>query len=124
MSMISFLNDFVNAVDKNKTYKLQELKAILTDVYKKDMEKQRIQAIVAVASDDSDDDYKPKKKGRKPKAQDPTKVKKTPSAYNNFVKKIMEEIKKENVGTAPRDLMKIAGAKWKELSDEQKQKYK
>ena len=119
MSTSSFVSDFIEAIDRNKTYKLQELKNILVDVYKKNIEKQK----VTVVSDDSDDE-KPKKKGRKPKPVDPTKEKKPPSAYNNFVKKMMEEIRKENPASAPRELMKIAGAKWKQLSDQEKIMYK
>ncbi|WP_396189498.1 HMG-box domain-containing protein [Flavobacterium sp.] len=134
------MTDFVKQINDDKEYTLSDLKKILTDVYKnkvqeKKDEKKPAKVVVYdvkkadnADNDDSDED-KPKKRGRppsKPKLDKngEVKQKKAPSAYNNFVKAKIQELKPLNPDKTARDMMLIAAAQWKELTKEEQEKYK
>jgi len=61
----------------------------------------------------------PKVKAKK----DPTKPKQGLSAYIIFTSEIREQTKKENPDLPMTDLSKVMGAKWKDLTDEEKAPY-
>lgn len=95
MSDVSIvINAFREKVDNSKEYSLKELNVLLTDAY---------------------NENKPKK------AKSTTK--RPMSAYNNFVKQTIVSLKKENPDIVARELMTGAANKWKELSQEEKDKY-
>jgi hypothetical protein len=125
------INEFVELIDTNKDYTLKELKQILTEVYntkagKKKAGKPTTTQVILDA--DSSDDEKPKKRGRPAKVKldknGDIKVKKTPSAYNIYVKQTIEAMKKENPDTPAKELMGLAANKWKLLTQEEKDSYK
>jgi hypothetical protein len=126
------INEFVQEIDTEQEYTLNELKKILTDTYKAKTAKpikvvKQEPKIVIIEDTDSDDD-KPRKRGRptKPKLDKNgnIKVKKAPTAYNIFVKQTIEALKKEQPETSAKELMGIAAAKWKALTDEEKANFK
>lgn len=51
------------------------------------------------------------------------KVKRAPSAYNNFVSAKMQQIRVEKPGLAPTEYMKLVSGLWKTTSDEEKKTY-
>lgn len=53
-----------------------------------------------------------------------SKTKKPLTGYNLFLHQILSETKKENPSHENSDLFKLVGMKWKELSDEEKEKYR
>ena len=108
MTTTEILKQFVEKIDKEKTYELDELITLLTEIY-----------------DDMTDDDKPKKKGR-PVVNKETveKKKRAPSAYNKFVQERIKLLKEENKDKAAKELMGMAAGEWKKLSDEDKEKYK
>lgn len=124
------VNEFVQLIDNNKDYELKELKALLSDVYKTKTTKPKTSAtpkarktpkVVSDASSDDDVD-KPRKRGRPAKVS--TKPKREPSAYNKYVKERIEALKVEKSDTPAKDLMKLAAADWKNLTNEEKEAYK
>ena len=137
------IDEFVEQIDLEKEYDIKELKQILGDIYKtktakpvvkketkaKKTDTKPVAAAAAVASDDTDsDDDKPKKRGRPAKGpkldkNGNEKAKREPSAYNKFVKQRISELKTEKPDTAAKDLMMLAAAEWKNLSDDDKKKY-
>lgn len=123
------INEFVQHIDTEQEYTLNELKKILTETYKTKTAKPIKQEpkIVIIEDTDSDDD-KPRKRGRptKPKLDKNgnIKVKKAPTAYNIFVKQTIEALKKEQPETSAKELMGIAAAKWKALTNEEKANFK
>jgi CRISPR/Cas system endoribonuclease Cas6 (RAMP superfamily) len=129
------INEFVQHIDTEQEYTLNELKKILTETYKTKTIKpvkvvkvvKLVKPVVIIEDTDSDDD-KPKKRGRptKPKLDKNgnVKVKKAPTAYNIFVKQTIEALKKEQPETSAKELMGIAAAKWKALTDEEKANFK
>jgi len=136
MTMIAqVIEDFVQQVNDDKEYTLPDLKKILTDVYKNKVEEKKekkptkVVEVKKVESDDDTDDDKPKKRGRppsKPKLNKngEVKEKKAPSAYNNFVKEKIKELKPLNQDKTARDLMLIAAGMWKQLDKQEQDKYK
>ena len=52
------------------------------------------------------------------------KTKRAPTTYNLFIKYQMNEIRKNNSEIMPKDCMKLATAKWREMSDEEKEEFK
>ena len=109
MSTTEIVNEFVTKVDTDKEYTLNELKKILTEVYTnmnvKSTEKKTIKK------------SKAKEKEEKP-------AKRAPTAYNNFIKQRITEMKAEHTGTPAKELLGMAAAEWKNLSAEEKEAYK
>jgi len=96
MSSVSkIVSAFQEKVDGEKEYSLKELTALLTEAY---------------------NENKPKKVK--------SAIKRPMSAYNNFVKTMIVSLKKEKPDIVAKELMTIAANKWKELSQEEKDKYK
>ena len=60
-------------------------------------------------------------KGSKSKTDKPTRA---PSAYNLFMKEQQPIVKEENPDAGQKDIMKIIGGKWSELSADEKAEYK
>jgi hypothetical protein len=127
------INEFVEIIDTNKDYTLKDLKQILTEVYNTKAGKNKKKVDNAdkapkMTDTDSSDDEKPKKRGRPAKVKldknGDIKVKKTPSAYNIYVKQTIEAMKKENPDTPAKELMGLAANKWKLLTQEEKDSYK
>ena len=129
------INEFVQLVDNDKEYDLKELKQMLSDVYKTKTTKvakvtkaKVLKTVVAPDADnsaDSDED-KPKKRGRPAKVSN--KPKRPASAYNNFVKERITQLKAAQDGQSDpmpaKELMKIAAGEWKNLSNDQQESYK
>ena len=127
------INEFVEIIDTNNDYTLKDLKQILTEVYNTKAGKNKKKVDKAdkapkITDTDSSDDEKPKKRGRPAKVKldknGDIKVKKTPSAYNIYVKQTIEAMKKENPDTPAKELMGLAANKWKLLTQEEKDSYK
>jgi hypothetical protein len=113
MSTTEIINDFVNKIDTEKEYTLKELKDALDEVYKthaatNKAEKKQKKATKAA----------PKEDLVEPKA------KRAPSAYNKFVKQRIQQLKQEQDGIPPKDLMKMAASEWKNLTKQQQEEYK
>lgn len=120
-------NEFMNLVADDTEYTLQEMKAILGDVFKtKNNKKVTKKATKSTSSSDNSDEEttSPKKKGTKSKKNKDDKVKKAPNAYNRYVKEKMPEFKKEHPETPATGLMSLIGASWKNLTKEEKDAYK
>lgn len=136
------IDEFVQLVDTDKAFDLKELKQILTEVYNTKIGKKKpakaapkaapkAPKVVPVPDNDteSDDDNKPKRRGRPPnkpkldKDGNP-KAKKAPTAYNNFVKETIVQLKKDKPEIPAKELMGMAAASWKLLSQEEKDAYK
>jgi hypothetical protein len=137
MTMIAeVINDFAAQINDEKEYTLSDLKKILTDVYKNKAEEKKqkkpakiVADVKKVDTDEDSDEDKPKKRGRppsKPKLNKngEVKEKKAPSAYNNFVKAKIKELKPLNPEKTARDLMLIAAGQWKQLDKQEQEKYK
>ena len=126
------ITEFCNLIEDDKEYDLKELKQILAEIYntkngkKKAVKKAAL--VVTPVDTDSDDDNKPKKKGRPSKVKldkdGNIKPKKAPTAYNNFVKQMMESLKKDNPNSSAKELMGMVGGKWKLLTKEEQETYK
>jgi hypothetical protein len=117
------INEFVQLIDTDKDYKLNELKQMLTEVYKTKTASAAKSAKQSDKSDtSSDDDEKPKKRGRPAKVND--KPKRAPSAYNKYVKERIEKLKSETPEVPAKDLMKMAAAEWKDLTKQEQESYK
>lgn len=117
------MEEFAQLIDTEKEYSLKELKQMLTDVYKtKTINKTVKKTIKKVDTSSSDDEEKPKKRGRPAKVSD--KPKRAPSAYNKYVKERIEKLKTERPEVAAKDLMRVAASEWKELSKEEQESYK
>jgi len=92
MTTSEIVNNFVEKVDKNKTYSLDELKKLLSEAYKGSSQK-----------------------GKKSSGgNNVPKEKKPPSAYNIFIKDEIQKIKQEDPNVDTRELMKMAAGRWKE----------
>jgi hypothetical protein len=139
------VEEFVQLVDTERVFDLKELKQILTEVYntkvgkktKKPTKKEPATAKVGkeakaakAAEDDTEsDDEKPKRRGRPPskpkldKDGNP-KPKKQPTSYNNYVKETILALKQSKPEVPARELMGMAAASWKTLTQEQKDSYK
>jgi hypothetical protein len=96
---------------------------MLTEVYKTKTASAAKSAKQSDKSDtSSDDDEKPKKRGRPAKVND--KPKRAPSAYNKYVKERIEKLKSETPEVPAKDLMKMAAAEWKDLTKQEQESYK
>ena len=96
---------FVKSVDIDNDYTLAELTKLLKEAY--------------IGND------KPKKTNKKKEEKEgEPKKKREPSAYNKYVKAKVPILKEENPEIPAKDLMTMAAKLWKELSDEEKAKYK
>jgi hypothetical protein len=111
MSTTEIINDFVNKIDTEKTYTLKELKDALDEIYKAHNTEKKPAA-------------KKTKKTAEAKAAAEVKPKRQPSAYNNFVKQRMQELKQTNKDVPPRELMSMAASQWKELTKSEQERYK
>jgi len=126
----SIINEFVEQIDKDKEYDINELKQILTDIYKaKTAPKKSKKDTKKSEPSSEEEDDKPKKQGRpvKPKKLDKNgneKAKREPSAYNKYVKQRIIALKTEQPETKAKDLMMIAAGEWKNLTKEEQEQYK
>jgi hypothetical protein len=138
MATSDIISNFVNQIDTDQEYSLNDLKKVLTEAYKAEMAKVKPvkkskllkayqQQPKAVLESDSDDD-KPKKRGRPIKVKldknGNPKVKKAPSVYNIYVKQAIEALKKESPETPARELMTMVAQKWKAMSDDDKAEFR
>jgi hypothetical protein len=116
MSTTEIINDFVNKVDTEKEYTLKELKDALDEVYKTH----------AAANKAEKKQKKPTKTTKAAPKEDlvEPKAKRAPSAYNKFVKQRIQQLKQEQEGIPPKDLMKMAAAEWKNLTKQEQEEYK
>ncbi len=128
MSTTEIINEFVSLVDTDKVYSLKELKDVLSEIYKakSNSVKKLSTKKTKVAKDTSDvsSDEETEKGKKKATKKDANKPKKAPSAYNNYVKIRIEQLKVERTDVAPRDLMKLAAADWKQLDKQTQETYK
>jgi hypothetical protein len=127
MSTTEIINEFVSLVDTDKVYSLKELKDVLSEIYKaKSNGAKKSTKKTKVAKDTSDvsSDEEIEKDKKKTTKKDANKPKKAPSAYNNYVKIRIEQLKVERKDVAPRDLMKLAAADWKQLDKQTQATYK
>lgn len=86
-----FIDEFNRQVDLTKKYKLEEIKKILSDIFKNTKKNKRTKL-------DSNGNV----------------IKKKPSLYNLFIKDNMEKIKKENPDIKDhKELLKKAAQLWK-----------
>jgi hypothetical protein len=111
MSTTEIINDFVSKIDTDKAYTLKELKDALDEIYKAHNTGKKPAA-------------RKTKKTADEKAAAEAKPKRQPSAYNNFVKQRMQELKETNKGVPPRELMSMAASQWKELSKAEQERFK
>ena len=126
------INEFKSLIDEERNYDLKELKQILTDIYKTKTNKVKIikekKVFVKVDDTDSDEDIKPKKKGRpaviKLNKNGEPRAKRAPTAYNIFMGIRIKELKELNKENKANDNMKLVAEEWKLLSQEQKDTYK
>ena len=75
----------------------------------------RTKTAVSKAENDSKAQEKPVKKERKPRA---------PTAYNNFVKNFYATYEDGEEKPKPKEMISMAAAAWKELTDDEKAEYK
>lgn len=123
MSTREIVDEFVSLIEQDKAYSLKELKDILGEIYKtktkpvKTAKPVKTGKAAKAKKDEADmavsDEEKPV-----------VKAKKAPSAYNNFIKKRIEQLKIERTDLAPRDLLKHAAGEWKQLDKAEQEKYK
>ena len=90
------ISKFIENVDNSKEYTLAELKDILTKAYN----------------------------ASKTSVSNAEKVKKPPSAYNNFIKQTMAKLKQDDAGIPANELMRTAASKWKLLTKQEQEQYK
>lgn len=88
--MENILTDFKNSIDLTKNYTLKELTELLKKAYNKNSKNNK-------------------------KSSDCNENKKTPSAYNIFIKEEIARMKAENKeGIDPKQLLQLAAQKWQE----------
>jgi len=77
------IETFLNNIDYEKKYNLNELKSLITDAFKtvKDKKKENV-------------------------------TKKEPSKYNIFIKKNMKQLKEDNPDMSNKEILKIAAEEW------------
>lgn len=91
----NIIQTFQEKINNDNEYSLKELMRLLTESY---------------------NENKPKKTK--------SDVKRPSSAYNNFVRETIIQLKKDKPDVVAKELMSIAASKWKGLSQEEKDKYK
>lgn len=126
MTTTEIINKFVESIDTDNEYTLAELMQLLHLAYGND----EIGAIKPKKVK-TDKAVKPVKEPKAKKTiktdhsdDDKVKVKRVPSAYNNFVKEKIVELKAEQPETPAKELMGLAAKLWKDLNDEEKATYK
>lgn len=122
------VKEFVDQIDTEKEFELKELKQMLTVIYKAKNSKAKKATVVYQSSEDSDDE-KPKKRGRPKKVNldkdGNIKEKKAPTAYNNYVKEQLRQVKEQQAeGTPAKEVMKLVAANWKALTKQEQESYK
>ena len=132
MSITEIVNEFVSKIStEEKEMSLSELKNVLTECYNKLKKKgskkskkaeEKAEEKVEEKAEEKVEEEKPKKKTKK--VEEEKKAKRAPSAYNNYVKQRIIELKKEQGETSAKELMQMAAAEWKNLSEEEKGSYK
>jgi len=128
---VEIMNEFVEQIDNEKEYQLKEMKQILSDIYKTKTQKPKVtkpKEPKAPVVSDSDDEDKPKKRGRPAKSKldkdGNEKVKRAPSAYNIYMAQRVKVLKTEQPETPGKDLFKIAAAEWRQLDKAEQEQYK
>lgn len=106
------VKDFADQVDTEKAYSLKELKDIIGEIYKTVGKPSKGKKTTPVVSDEDDG----------PVAKE--KVKRAPSAYNNYVKKRISQLKTERSDVPPKELMTIAASEWRKLTKIEQEQYK
>jgi len=120
---------FVEIIDTDKNYALKDYKKIITDIFNNiETVKKTVQVVTEEIEEISDDDDKPKRRGRPPNKKKldkdgNEKVKRPPSLYNLFVQQKIKQLKSENNGDT-KDLMVTAASEWKQLTKEEKENFK
>lgn len=112
------LKDFNEKINTKNDYSLEQLQTILDISYNKHVDEE---------SDDDDD--QPKKRGRpvnKPKLDKngEPKKKREPTAYNNFIKIKIQEIKSSNSDVKYNKLLPMVAEIWNKMTDDEKKQYK
>ena len=124
----NIISEFVEQIDKEKDYDLKELKQILSDVYKAKSAKDK----PVKQKEQSESDNEKDKKKRKAPTKDADKPKRAPSAYNNYIKKRIQELKSEqdakdgddNTKLSVKELLKTSARELKLLDKAEQEKYK
>lgn len=147
MATAEIVKEFVELVDTNVDYDLKDLKAMLDEIYKtktgKKVTKPRAKKAAKAAkaanadNDDTESDEEPPKEAKKKTAKgtkaakaakadkmDEDKPKRAPTAYNLFIKERIAQIKDEQPDVPAKSRLSVAAADWKNLSQEEKDKYK
>ena len=121
MTTAEIIAEFTDLVNVEQEYTLSELKSILSDIYKVKNGKKVVAKKTAKKDQvvPSDDEEKPKKKGRPAKtpkldANGDVKKKREPSAYNIFIKEKYAEYKKTDPELSTKEIMLKAAADWSE----------
>ena len=121
MTTAQIIAEFTELVNVEQEYTLSELKSILSDIYKVKNGKKVVAKKTAKKDQvvPSDDEEKPKKKGRPAKtpkldANGDVKKKREPSAYNIFIKEKYAEYKKSDPELSTKEIMLKAAADWSE----------
>ena len=125
MTTAQIIAEFTDLVNVEQEYTLSELKSILSDIYKVKNGKKVVAKKTAKKDQvvPSDDEEKPKKKGRPAKtprkllswdANGDVKKKREPSAYNIFIKEKYAEYKKTDPELSTKEIMLKAAADWSE----------
>lgn len=118
------IDKFVEDIDTDNEYTLNELVAKLSIAYGVDVNT----AKKTKAKKDTEKDDKPRSRSPKKdkKIDEPVdeKKKRAPSAYNLYVKDRVATLKMEMPDTPPKELLSVAAAEWKNLTDEEKAKFK
>ena len=104
---------------------LSDMKKAIADIFNDIHSKKKSKKSSSSDDSSSDEEKKTKKsKSKKTNANVDAKSKKTPSAYNNYMKAKFSEFKEENPDKNAKEIMSLIGASWKTLSDEEKEGYK
>ena len=119
MTTVEIITEFTELINVEQEYTLSELKSMLSDIYKTKTGKKVAAKKIAKKADavPSDEDEKPKKKGRPAKApkldaNGDVKKKREPSAYNIFIKEKYAEFKQSNPEMTTKEIMLQAAADW------------
>ena len=125
MTTAEIVAEFNTLVITAQDYTLAELKTILSDVYKTKTGKKvtpkkagkKVEKIDIPSDAPSDEEEKPKKKGRPAKepklnANGEEKKKREPSAYNIFIKEQYAELKLSHPEMSAKEIMLAAAAAW------------
>lgn len=108
-SIKDIITEFTKKIDNTKKYELKELVTILTETYK---------------NNDSKKEDKKKTVKKSSKTTEEDKPKRLPSSYNNFMKEKLKEVKESDKTKNAKDIMIEVAGMWKNLSTEEKEKYK